>query len=65
MQYTHIDDFPGPWYPQRLTADVQGALEKRKKQVMRQINRLDMDGEDGENPWESDVEKPWDTLLGP
>eukprot|EP00435_Cladocopium_sp_Y103_P043231 s438_g12.t1 len=25
---------------------VKGALEKRKKQVMRQINRLDMDGED-------------------
>mmetsp|Transcript_6564 Transcript_6564/g.11266 ORF Transcript_6564/g.11266 Transcript_6564/m.11266 type:complete len:197 (+) Transcript_6564:82-672(+) len=27
---------------------VKGALEKRKKQVMRQINRLDMDGEDAD-----------------
>mmetsp|Transcript_77850 Transcript_77850/g.171907 ORF Transcript_77850/g.171907 Transcript_77850/m.171907 type:complete len:208 (+) Transcript_77850:62-685(+) len=27
---------------------VKGVLEKRKKQVMRQINRLDMDGEDAD-----------------
>lgn len=29
---------------------VKGVLEKRKKQVMRQINRLDMDGEDADPP---------------